>query len=113
MSATSTSFFQASRAPVAFAREKEHSGRHNQEGRRGKCSDALNLGREVRGCSVGCMLGMPEISPFVFTATATRYIGFLELKKCFIKRGVSGVADVSGVLMHEIDIFFPLHLTPV
>ena len=64
---------------------------------------------------MGSILGMPEMSPFVFMAAslATRYMGFLELKKCFIKRGVSGVADVSGVLMHEIDIFFPLHLTPV
>ena len=43
------------------------------------CSDTLNPGGEVRGCSVGCILGMPEISPFVFIAAANRYMGFLEL----------------------------------
>ena len=42
VSATSASFFQASRAPVAFAREKENSGRHTQEGRRGMCSDTVS-----------------------------------------------------------------------
>ena len=70
--AISASFFQASRAPVAFARDKEHSGRHTQEGRRGMCSDTLNPGGEVRGCCVGCMLGMPEISPFVFIAASNQ-----------------------------------------
>ena len=47
------------------------------------CSDALNPGGEVMGCSVGCILGMSDVSPFVFIAAATRYMGFLELKKCF------------------------------
>ena len=83
-------FFQASRAPVAFAREKEHSGRRTQEGGRRMCSDTLNPGGEARGCSVGCLLGMPEISPFVFIAAASRYTGFLELKKSFFKRGCFG-----------------------
>ena len=48
-SATSTSFFHVLRAPVAFAREKEHSGRHTQRGRRGMFSDTFNPGGEVRG----------------------------------------------------------------
>ena len=95
MSATSTSFFQASRAPVAFAREKENSGRHKQEGRRGMCSDTLNPGGEVRGCCGGCILGMPEISPFVFIAAGSRYMGFLELKNCFFKRGCLGCDGIS------------------
>ena len=64
-----------------------------QEGRRGMCSDTRNPGGEERGCSVGCMLGMPEISPFMFIAASTRYIGFLELKKCFFKRGGLGAAE--------------------
>ena len=42
------------------------------------CSDTLNPGGEVRGCSVGCILGMPEISPFVFIAAASRYMGAAE-----------------------------------
>ena len=45
---------------------------------------------EVRGCSVGCILSMPEISHSVFIAAASRYMGFLELKKCFFKRGCFG-----------------------
>ena len=43
------------------------------------CSDTLSLGGEVRGCSMGCMLGMSDVSPFVFIEAATRYMGFLEL----------------------------------
>ena len=35
-------------------------------------SDTLNPGGEVRGCCVGCMLGMPEISPFVFIAASNQ-----------------------------------------
>ena len=50
---TSTTL-QASGAQVAIASETAHSGRHTQEGRRGMCSDTLDLGGEVRGCSVGC-----------------------------------------------------------
>ena len=95
MNATSTSFYQASRAPVAFVREKERSGKRTQEGRRGMCSDTLNPGGEVRGCCVGCILDMPEISPFVFIAEATRYMGFLELTKCFFKRRCFGCGGIS------------------
>ena len=50
-------------------------------------SDTVDPGGEVRGCSVGCILGMPEISPSVLIAAAIKYMGFLELKKCFFKRG--------------------------
>ena len=45
------------------------------------CSDTLNPGGEVRGCSVGCMLGMSDVSPFVFIAAATRYMGFYKMLK--------------------------------
>ena len=51
------------------------------------CSDTLSPGGEVRGCSVGCILGMPEVSHFVFIVEPSRYMGFLELNKCFFKRG--------------------------
>ena len=51
------------------------------------CSDTLDPGGEVQICSVGCILGMSDISRFVFIVAASRYIGFLELKKCFFKRG--------------------------
>ena len=69
------------------------------------CSDTLNPGGEVRGCSVGCILGMPEISPSVFIAAASMYMGFLEVKKCFSSVGVLGTADFSGVLIGTKSIF--------
>ena len=94
MSGSSTSFFQASRAPVAFAREKKRSGRHAQEGRRGMCSDTLNPGGEVQICCVGCILDMPEIPRFVFIVAASRYMGFLELKKCSFMRGCLGCGGI-------------------
>ena len=49
----------------------------------------------MRGCCVGCILGMPEISPSVFIAAASRHMGFLELKKCFFKRGRFGCGGIS------------------
>ena len=78
------------------------------------CSDTLDPGGEVRGCSVGCILGMPEISPSVFIAAASRHMGFLELKKCFFKRGCFGCGETFWCSdWHEIVILFPLHLMPV
>ena len=35
-------------------------------------SDPVDPGGEVRGCSVGRIVGMPEISHFVFTVAASR-----------------------------------------
>ena len=70
-------FLQASRAPVAFARETEDSGRRTHGGYRGMCSAPVDPGGEVRSCCVGCILGTPEISPFVFIVAASRYMGFL------------------------------------
>ena len=79
------------------------------------CSAPVDPGGEVRGCCVGCILGVPEISPFVFIAAkATRYMGFLELKKCFSKRGCFGCGEFFWCSnWHEIVILFPLHLMPV
>ena len=34
------------------------------------CSETLKPGGEVRGCCVGCMLGMSDVSPFVFIAAS-------------------------------------------
>ena len=45
------------------------------------CSDALNPGGEVQICSVGCILGMREIPPFVFIAAASKYTGFYKKLK--------------------------------
>ena len=59
------------------------------------CSDTLNPSGEVRGCSVGCILGMPDVSPFVFIVAAGRYMGFLDLNKCFFKRGCFGCGGTS------------------
>ena len=81
-------FFSTSRAPVAFAREKEHSGRHTQEGRRGMRSDTLNPDGEVRGCCVRCILGMPEISPFLFIAASYQLHGISRTEEMLFQAGV-------------------------
>ena len=73
------------------------------------CSDTLDPGGEVRGCSVGCILGIPEVSPSVFIAAASRDMGFLELKKIFFKRGCFGCGAIFWCSdWHKIAIFFPL-----
>ena len=69
------------------------------------CSDTLDPGGEVRGCSVGCILGMPEISPAVFIAAASKYMGFLELRNAFSSGGVLGAAEFSGVLIGTKSLF--------
>ena len=61
-SATSTSFFIASRAPVAIARETEDSGRRTREGYKSMCSAPVDPGGNVQICCVGCILSMSEIS---------------------------------------------------
>ena len=73
------------------------------------CSDILNPGGEVRGYCVGCILGMPEISPFVFIAASYQLHGILELKKCFFKRGCFGCGEIFWCSdWHEIVILFPI-----
>ena len=49
----------------------------------------------MRGCCVGSRLGMPEIMPSVFIAAASRYMGFLELNKCFFKWGCFECGGIS------------------
>ena len=42
--------------------------------------DTLNPGGEVRECCVGCILGMLEISPFVFIAASYQLHGISRTK---------------------------------
>ena len=92
-SATSTTF-QAPKAPAAIACETEHSGRHTQEERRGMCSDTLNPGGEAN-LLCGLDTGHAREAPFVFIVAASRYMGFLELDRCFFKRGCFGCGGIS------------------
>ena len=52
------------------------------------CSDPLDPGEEVRGCSVGCTLGMSDTSPFRVTAALNVHREFPELKKCILNETV-------------------------
>ena len=74
--------------------------------------DALSLGGEVGVCSVGCMLGMPEISPFVSIAASYQLHGISRTKEMFFQAGVFWVWRNFLVFSdwHEIVIWFPLHL---
>ena len=51
------------------------------------CSDTLSLGGEVRGCSMGCMLGMSDVSPFLFIAASNRVHGISRTKKMIVQAG--------------------------
>ena len=57
------------------------------------CSDPVHPGKDVQICSAGCVLGMPEISPFVFIVAASRYMRFIELNNAFSIGGVLGAAE--------------------
>ena len=94
-SETSTSFFQASRAPVAIARDTEDFGRRTHEGYRGMCSDPVDPDGEVRSCCMGFTIGTWDIAPFVLIIAAGPYIGFLELKKMFFPAGVFECGGIS------------------
>ena len=50
------------------------------------CSDPLDPGGEVCGCSVGCTLGMSDISPLRVYAAWNVHREFPELKKWIFKR---------------------------
>ena len=52
------------------------------------CSDTLDPGGDVRGCCVGCILGMPEISQFVFIATSYQLHGISRHKEMIFLAGV-------------------------
>ena len=52
------------------------------------CYDTLNPGGEVRACCVGGILGMPEISPFVFIAASYQVHGIFRTKEMLFQAGV-------------------------
>ena len=62
-------------------------------------------GGEVRGCSVGCMLGMSDVSSFVFIAAATMVHGISRTKEMLFQAGVLGAAEFSGVLIGTTSLF--------
>ena len=78
-------------------------------------SDTLNPGGEVRGCYVDCILGMPEISPFVSTAASYQLHGVSSTKEMLFPAGVFWVRRFFLVFSdwHEIVILFSLRLMPV
>ena len=78
------------------------------------CSDTLNPGGEVRGCSVGCMLGMSDVSPFMFIAASHKVHWIARTKEMFFQAGVIRCGDFFWCSdWHEVVILFPLHLMPV
>ena len=92
------SFFSFESTSRAIARETEHSGRHPQEGCRGMCSDPLDPGGEVRGCFVGCTLGMLDISPSRVPAACRSIWSFQHLKNAFFTRVCVGCGGISCFL---------------
>ena len=52
------------------------------------CFDTLNPGGEVRGCCVGCIVGMPDISTFVFIAANYQLQGISRTKEMTFQAGV-------------------------
>ena len=81
------------------------------------CPDTINPGGEVRGCCVGCILGMPDILPFVFIAASYQLHGISRTKEMLFQAGVLWVRRNFEFFWcsdwHEIVILFPLHLMPV
>ena len=59
------------------------------------CSDPLDPGGEVRGCSVGCTFGMSDRSPFRVAAALHVHREFPELKPCIFNRVCFGCGGVS------------------
>ena len=54
----------------------------------------LNPGREVRGCCLGFILGMPEISPFVFIAVSYQLHGISRTKEMLFQAVVFWVRRI-------------------
>ena len=59
------------------------------------CSDPLDPGGEVRGCSVGCTIVMSDMSPFRAVAALNVRREFPELKNAFASGCVLGAAGSS------------------
>ena len=56
------------------------------------CSDTLDPGGEVRGCSADCPIAMSDVSPFVWVSSQVPYIVSVNKKWLF---------DVSVVWMRR------------
>ena len=61
------------------------------------CSDTLDPGEEVRGCCVGCILDMPEISLFVSIAASYQLHGISRTKEMLFSSG--GVLAAANFLV--------------
>ena len=70
------------------------------------CSDTLDPGGEVRGCSIA----MSDVSPFVWVKLARPYREFPQIK-CFLMWvcvGCGGIISCSD--WHKMVLSFPLHI---
>ena len=81
-------FFQASRATVAITRDTENYGRHPQEGCLGMCSGPHDPDEEVRGCSVGCTIGVLDRSDSRVLQPWKVPSGFSRTEKTHFQAGV-------------------------
>ena len=59
------------------------------------CSDPLDPGGEVRGCSVGGTFSMSDILPLRVASALNVHRGFLEQKTCIFKRVYFGCGGIS------------------
>ena len=59
------------------------------------CSDPRDPGGEVRGCSVGCTIGMSDIAPFRAAAALNVHRRFPELIDWISKRVCFGCGGIS------------------
>ena len=59
------------------------------------CPDPVHPGREVRGCSVGCILGVSDVSPAVFIVAANEVHGISKIFFFFFKPGCFGWDEFS------------------
>ena len=83
-----TKFFSSFESASRICSRERKTPVDTQEGRRGMCSDTLYPGGEVRGCCMGCILGMPEISTFVFIAASYQLHEISRSKEMLFQAGV-------------------------
>ena len=65
------------------------------------CSETLNPGGAVQICSVGCILGAPEISPFVIHRSSYQVHGVSRTKEMLFQAGSFGCGEVSCFLLPD------------
>ena len=73
---------------MAIARDTENYGRHPHEGCLGMCSGPHDPDGEVRGCSVGCTIGVSDISASRVLQPRNVPSGVSRLKSAFSSGGV-------------------------